>query len=291
MNKSLLLFALLLTSCGALPRYTPAPVMAAGITPVATNTATIAAPTPTPFPTIDYRATDQAYQLQMEQQRNDMIKAQLAHDEEMMKQQVLLASINATATYAGTQVAMQQTQDVIAIGKQTLEAGQMTATAQAPMMIVSLANSENKVKHMQTDYIINMIGVGSVAGLCIVLVWFLIWKMRTFATIPPPNNTEYQTPIVPEGFTPYIREDHGGGDFTKWFVPCTEEQMTEIWELVVNGERNFAINRLETNTRTLKRPTLTKLRKWFRANEFATELGAGEIALNDRAVAFIEKWG
>ena len=48
-------------------------------------------PTMTSFPTIDYRATDQAYTLLMEQERNRAIESQLKHDDEMIKQQLEIA--------------------------------------------------------------------------------------------------------------------------------------------------------------------------------------------------------
>jgi len=186
------------------------------------------------------------------------------------------------------------TAQLLILGNQTMQASQMTATAQAPTLIVAMANSRNIAEHVKTDYIIGIVFKIVMTFFIIVLGVFLIWKMRTVTTadiMRDLKKAEEPEPEIPEGLTPYIREDHGSGDFTKWFVPCNEEQMTEIWELVVNGERNFAINRLETTTRTLRRPVLTKLRKWLRQNQFATELPAGEIALNDRAVAFIEKWG
>lgn len=252
------------------------------------------APTMTSFPTVDYRATDQAYTLLMEQERNRAIEIQLKHDEEMLKNQVELARVYATGTAFGTEIAIQQAQLTSDAGMMTAQSNQLTATANAPTQIVAMNNSIRAVKNSKRDDIIFMIVAISFSFFAVSMGVFLFWKMRTITAADIARQeatTEYQPPEVPEGLTPYVREDHGSGDFTKWFVPCTPEQMTEIWELVVNGERNFAINRLETTTRTLRRPVLTKLRKWLRQNDFATELGAGEIALNDRFVAFVEKWG
>lgn len=245
-------------------------------------------PTMTSFPTIDYRATDQAYTLLMEQERNRAIEIQLKHDEEMIKQQLEITRLNGTATAAGTMIAMVNAENTLTAGKLTAVSVIATSTAEAPMQAAQLLQVATNAKHEKRD---NIIYISVAIATIIFLIAVPMGVFRLAKAQEQKATTEYQPPEVPEGLTPYVREDHGGGDFTKWFVPCTPEQMTEIWELVVNGERNFAINRLETTTRTLRRPVLTKLRKWLRQNDFATELGAGEIALNDRFVAFVEKWG
>lgn len=247
-------------------------------------------PTYTPFPTVDYRATDQAYQLAMEQERNRMIEVQLQHDENMLAQQVELARVNGTATAAGTQIAQVSTQNAIAVWNLTLESSHITSTAEAPAQAAKLLQVATNAKNEKRD---NIIYVSIAIAVIIFLVGVPSGVWRYVKLQEKRATTEYQpeTPTVPEGLTPYIHEDKSGGDFERWYVPCTPDQMTEIWELIVNGERNFGINRIETTSRTLRRPTLVKLRKWLRENKFATELGAGEIALNDRFVAFVEKWG
>jgi hypothetical protein len=255
-------------------------------TPQATNTPY---PTITPAPTIDYRATDMAYQLQMEHERNEMIKVQLAHDEEMMKQQIELARIGATQTFAPTAIALVNAENTLSAGQLTAISVQATGTAQVPTQMAAIFRAQDEAKHATENRVKGNIAwtLGMVAIVALTVMTIRIPKLLQSQK----ENQDDRPQDLPGGLTPYIREERGQGDFGQWYVPCTPEQMTEIWELVVNGERNFAINRIETTSRTLRRPTLIKLRKWFRQNNFATELGAGEIALNDRAVAFIEKWG
>ena len=260
-------------------------VVTVAYTQLPTNTP---APTFTPYPTVDYRATDQAYQLAMEQQRNDMIKAQLAHDEQMLAQQVELARINGTATAAGTQVAQIHAENTLQAGQLTAVSIQATSTAEAPQQAAALLQVATNAKNEKRDNVIYVLGSSGLIFFLFSMPYVSYRIAKLFA--PKPVDDEPGSQEVPEGLTPYIREEHGSGDFTQWFVPCNEEQLTELGEMVVNGERNLAINRLETTSRTLRRPTLIHLRKFFRANQFAIELGNGEIALNDRAVAFIQQW-
>lgn len=302
MKYYILLLSIFLSSC-SVPQIAPAPVMAAGITPTATQ---IPTNTPVPSATIGYQETAVvAMQTANEASRvNAMITAE--YEKRAQEQLQITAAaeyqyfvvLGWTATSAPTSVVLtataQANYNTQVSGQQTLEAGRLTATAKAPTLIVAIADSENHAKHVEIAYILEWILKLSLAFFMVAIGAFMIWKMRTVTAadiVKQELTTEYHPPEIPEGLTPYVREDHGSGDYTKWFVPCNEEQMSEIWELVVNGERNFAINRLETTTRTLRRPVLTKLRRWLRQNDFATELGAGEIALNDKFVAFVEKWG
>lgn len=245
-------------------------------------------PTSTALPTVDYRATDQAYTLLMEQERNRMIEIQLQHDENMMVQQVELARIGATQTYMPTMIALVNAENTLTAGQLTSVSIIATSTAEAPIHAAQLLQVATNAKNEKRDSIIY---VSVAIATVIFLISVPMGVFRLAKAQEQKRDTEYQPSVLPDGLQPYIREDRGNGDFGQWMVPCTPEQMTEIWELVVNGERNFGINRIESTSRTLRRPTLVKLRKWLRENKFATELPAGEIALNDRAVAFIEKWG
>lgn len=253
-------------------------------TPQATGTPY---PTVSPFPTVDYRATDQAWQLSMEHERGEIIKAQAAHDEEMMRQQVNLVSIGATGTAYGTEVSLQQSMLTHDAGMMTAQSARITATAHAPTQVVAMSNSIRAVENSKRDDIISTIGVLVLIFFLLSLSLFLLKKTVTLNTADYINGQQEEPePKEP----PHLREDRGSGDFSKWYVPCSEQQLTELAEMVVNGERTLAINRIETTSRTLKRPVLTKLRKFFRMNDFAIELGGGEISLNDRAVCFIQGW-
>lgn len=252
------------------------PVQAMGWTPVATDTP---APTLTPLPTVDYKATDNAFQLAQQAERDRMIEIQLQHDADMLDKQIELARIGATQTFAPTAVALES-------GRLTAVSIQATSTAEAPVHAAQLLQVATNAKHEKRDNII------FIAGAIAIIIFLLsvpaaVWKMvkiQEQAALLAQEAALPQRDIeAPEGMTSYEAD--------KWVVPCNPEQMTEIWEMVVNGERNFGINRIETTSRTLRRPTLIKMRRWFRVNEFAIELPGAEIALNDAAIAFIEGWG
>lgn len=256
--------------------------------------------TPVPSPTIGYQDTAiVAQQTAMEAVR---VNAAITAEFEQRIQEQLQMTAQAdllyfqmqgwTQTAQPTAVMLTATQQAVintqVAGQQTLQAGQLTATAQAPALMIQIADAQNYAQHKQTGLIIGwvfQILLGSAAFLGVVLTFILLFRPGKKVI----ENPEASVEIEPD-MTPYLREDLGQGDFTKWRVPCTEEQLTELGEMVVNGERNLAINRLETSSRTLRRPTLIHLRKFFRMNGFAIELGNGEIALNDRAVTFIQQW-
>lgn len=249
-------------------------------------------PTMTPFPTIDYRATDQAYTLLMEQERNRAIEIQLKHDEEMLKNQVELARVYATGTAFGTEIAIQQAQLTSNAGMMTAQSDRLTATANAPTQIVAMNNSIRAVKNSKRDDVIFMIVAVSFSFFAVAMGVFLFWKMRTITAADIARQeapTEYRSH---DPVTVTIRDEKDPGKTEHYIFPCTDEQLTELAEMVVNGERTFGYNRMETKSRTFRnqRDVLEKTRLVLEKAKLAANTHNGESVVNDRGVAFFEDW-
>lgn len=175
--------------------------------------------------------------------------------------------------------------------QQIVALAQLTATYGAPTQVVAMAKAEQAARYSGASQVVQLIGLSSVSLFCLVLVAFLIFKMRTY--YPQPTDELEEEPEPTETVV-MVRRDNGGGmgSTTRQVIPCTPEQLTELAELAVNGERTFAINRLESNSRTLNRTTLYEFRNWAVSNGYAMQPKPGkqEIALNDEGLCFLEGW-
>lgn len=200
-----------------------------------------------------------------------------------------------TVTAAHTSIPLTATQQAAVNtqipAQQALVYAQMTAIADAPTQTVAMSKAKTYEKWGETGYkatIFFQIAVGVTLLIAAVYMIYRLFTLRTHAREEDEEDEEL-TPILSE----MVREDKGNGGYTwhqKNVLPCNPEQLTELAELVVNGERNLAINRLENASRTLRRPTLIRMRDFYLLNELAIEAGRGKIALNKEGVQFHEDW-
>lgn len=303
--KRFLIAAIVLIAAGYMfvrSIFTPTPkaqALAVGVTVVYTQLPTdTPMPTMTPYPTIDYRATDQAYQLQMEAQRNDMIKAQLAHDEEMLRQQVELARINATATAAGTQMVMVNDANTLQAGQLTAESNRITATAQLPTQIVAMNNSIRTVQNSKRDDTIYVIGVSVVMFVLICFGIFMAsfpkleMKRLQYKMLELQNSATDEYPEPARETVVNMRQDRGGGDFgqKRFIVPCTPEQFTELATGLTQGKKTLAINQWEGKGTLFTRPVIAQVRGWARMNNFAVATADGQLAPTNEFLTFLIGW-
>lgn len=297
MSKYIFLFTILLSSCGVLPSYTPAPAFAAGMTPAPTQ---ISTQTPIPSPTIGYQDTAVvAQQTAMEAVR---VNAAITAEFEQRVQEQLQMTAQADVMYfqmqGWTQTAMptavmltatqQAAVNTQIAGQQTIEAGRMTATAQAPTMIVAMANSQNKAKHAQTDYIINMIGISALAFFMLSAGILLLKKAVTMKQADFMQMDAKQN--LPSLKIEYTIRDEKNSSQTRHGVLqiATLDNLLEMAEMVVNGERTFGYNRTETNHPNLNRDVVKEIRQMLENEKLAINTHNGESVLNDAGVSFFE---
>lgn len=279
-------------------QYKPASVRAAGSTSIPTN-----APTDTPIPTETIGYQDTAIVAQQTALEAVRVNAQITAEYEQRIQEQLNITAEAerrnfemwgwTQTAAPTSIALTSTAQLILFGNQTMQAGQMTATAQAPTLIVAMAQSESRVKHVQTDYIISSIGVLSVAFCMLALGLFLLKKtvtMKSAARIADELIDSQED--TPAGIDLTLRDETTPEKSEHYRFPCSQEQLTELAEMVVNGERTFGYNRMETTSRTFRnqREALNATRQVLEKAHLAVNTHNGESVINERGVRFFERW-
>ena len=177
--------------------------------------------------------------------------------------------------------------------QQSIVLAQITATWGAPTQMVAIANAEQTVMFGRTNNVIATIGKIALIVLCFVLSIYLVYLMVFRRTVND-EPTEIEEVAPPTETVIQLKRDNGQGmgNTERLVVPCSPEQLTELAELAVNGERTFAINRLESNSRTLRRETLYAFRNFAVKSRLAfhTKPGSQEIALNDDGLCFLEGW-
>lgn len=262
--------------------------------------------TPSPLPTVDYAASLQASdmtrvsavetaneagrinaaatadheQILVMQGQQTLDAAQLTAE----KENVEFVKTAIAATVLPTIIPLTSTQQVIVNTKVSAE---RTATKEYPTQIVSVALSENAAKCGMPCYLFSFFPGCAIGVFCVGLVIYLFVRikmdMRTQETQgikPPPTITDSMYRVGKELGHYKLKNE----------VPCSPEQFTELAELVVNGERNFAINRLENNSRTLRRSMLYQMREFYLSNNLANEGTPGQIVLNEEGREFHVYW-
>ncbi len=293
-----------------MPQETQAQAMDVSTRPAAKPTRT-----PEPTATIGYAATSDAYRDEAltavadsqnaiatankameinaattsEYEARELAKTQMVHDEIMAKEASYQESIRATGTAFPTAIAIIGTQQKIDTAKLTLQAGQLTATKEAPTQYAAMVNAKNAEKYGWMNYIALLIVALVFCGFFGVLTAWIIRNPILPKSQPASEKEAWLKDKDGKIETPVYVEKQDG-NVKRYVVPCSPEQLTELSELAVNGEKTLGINRLENNSRTLRRSVLYQLREFLTLNTFAVDAGAGQIALNDRGVAFLTAW-
>ena len=150
--------------------------------------------------------------------------------------------------------------------------------------MAAIANIKETERFASVD---RFIRVAFVLVIGVFLVSISIFALRWQPPAPKPEIDPAKETVV------HMRKDNGQGSFsqTRAVVPCSPEQLTELAEMAVNGERKFGINRLEMHSNTFRsqRETLLKVRQWLIDNHFVIEDG-GSIMLNTDGEEFLAQW-
>lgn len=282
------------------------PVQAAAFQLVATNTEYLS-PTPQstqtiiPSATIGYQDTAVvAQQTAMEAVRvNAIITAE--HEQRVLSELQLTSVVESqyfavqswTATGALTSIPLTMTQQYYnntqVANSQSIIAGQLTATKQAPTQMAAIANVKNMEKYAKIDH--GARAFFMIAG-GLFLLAMVAWFVRN-PVLPKPDPQENEVESS-EGTPITLRRDRGQGfgNTKKLVVPCNVDQLTELAELAVNGEKRFGINRLERESRTFKsqRDTLIAVREFLVLNELAIKTDDGVLTLNEDGQDFLSQW-
>lgn len=273
----------------------------------ASNTMTpVPTDTPVPSPTIGHAETAAAFQqdaINAQQTANAAIAANAAitAEFEVRVQEQLNLTAEAdrrnfeiagwTQTAAPTSIALTSTAQLIVIGQQTLQAGQMTATANAPTQIVAMAKAQVEADNAKGAYWVSVFGISSVIFVIFSVGVYLLLLTRRPVII----KRESEQPahyVQPSQIEVTIRDEKHPEKTTHRVIPCSLDQLMELAEMVVNGVRSFPYNAMEKESRTFKgqRETLRNVRDVLDGLEFVvTSPRTGEGMVDSRGVSFFEE--
>lgn len=195
-----------------------------------------------------------------------------------------------TATAYLTSVPLTKTQQVIV---DTKEAARQTATKEYPTQIMAVQAAQNAAKCGMPCYLFGYFPGCAIGIFCIGLIVYLFTRIKMDMDREERKREKEETDLTPHL---YAVEDQPGNYRRKKIVPCSEDQLSELAEMVVNGERTLGINRLETESRTFrsKRDDLKAVRNFLVRKDVALayhpKQTKGDIVLNDAGVAFFEHW-
>ena len=301
MKKLFILLSFLLGACGNGIVSTAQAQVIARHTEYPAFTPTFA-PTRTPVPsaTIDYEATIWVSQATADEARRANAEATAAHEVYLLAQMQLTEGadkrnqeiLSWTATAAGTVIPLTATRQVAlsteVAAQQSLVAGILTSTHEAPTQMAAMLRAQETARYVALSNIIDLIAKIALSVFAIGIVAFM-FRFPVQPKVEPEEEEEPQIETVV-----HMRRDNGQGAFSqqRLVVPCSDEQLTELAELAINGEKKFGINRLETNSRTFKsqRETLLAVRQFLFDNKLVIADAKGTITLNAEGEAFLSGW-
>ena len=300
MKKLSILLFIFLISCTGEYRPLAQPVQAQGAQQTSTE---YPSPTITPQPTIDYQSTVDVAQGQVEiaqataneaMRVNAMATAQYV---ELMNEQIRFTAeverqqheiMAWTQVAAGTTIPLTATQQA-ALNTQipqrnALEAAYLTATKGAPTQMIAMARAQNQLRYGKYSYFASLIASSAIF---VFVLGIVVWLYNN----PLMPKVEIEQEPVKNETTVWIRSDKdNGARSTRYVVPCSPEQLTELSEHITQGTKTFAINQWEGADTLFTRPIILQVRAWLRENHFAIPTGDGQLAPTHDGFNFLIAW-
>lgn len=310
MKRYAFLIAIFLVACTPVTTEAAIPL---GTPEISVPTETVT-PTPTsthePTPTVGYQATAIAAQQTADAANRLMVEATSEHERRQYELLAFTAEAERrqmwlygeTATAAMTAIPATQTQaammaDAIAT-QQSIMITSQVMTQRAPTMIVALANATSQAQFARIDAIVRIFAL---FGLGCFMLGIGLWLLRS-----PPKIVEraedVHIPDAPEdpiihpidlGTVITVKNDQGGGfvSASKMMVPCTPEQLTELAEGLISGNKTLAINQWEGKMSvTFTRDVYILMRNFMQANRLVRSDRAGRLMLTADGEAFFRAW-
>jgi hypothetical protein len=306
--------ALFLTACGSRNTQTSAPSETTA--PKAAIANVDPTETPVPTATIDYQATSDFAQQQVDQAKQDAYQSQQdaiqAQQAAVNAQQTSIAAgvaiaqitqqaeanqmtivwitqessniiethVAETQTAQPTALAILSTQQTIQNQQMILQSGQLTATKEAPALLQKMSDAQNAAKYGWINYV--AIGlVSSVA--CLLMVWVMMYlNQKPIQKIEIADlNDDYIIPLRDVSETKQVRIHTD--------VPCTIKQLLEFADGICNRGMTLAIKQWE-GTIVHKRIVDNALRSFMVSNGFAKVIPSkgGELIVTQAGEEFLQ---
>lgn len=262
-------------------------------------------PTRTEIPTatIDYEQTAIVAQATADEARRINAGATAEHESVLLAQSQLTAQSESnaltmlqltaqwegiTATAALTSIPMTATQQAInntqVPAAQTLQAAQLKATIQAPTQYVAMQQAINYQRYGGIDYFARWAMYVVIAVFTLALV---AWFMRNPVLPKPAQSHPTEYTVINRK-----REPSAGNGYqmTRFVVPCSPEQLTELAKGIADGSKSWAINQWEGSGTSLTRDTILRVRAWARDNKFVLATANDELVTTDAGTDFLIDW-
>mgnify|MGYP006921377080 CR=1 FL=1 len=315
----ILISGILLSGCGAVNASALSPMDTEYRTSRPTATASII-----PTATIEYQATAAIASTQLayaqataneasrlntqataEYEQRVQVQLQMTADYEAQVFEAYAWTVTAALTSVPLTATQQAALNVQIPTQQALARAEMTKVKEAPTQMKAMIEAEQYAKYWPVEFMIRMFAFMAL-GVFLIGIGAFAWRSVPVARTVQENALE--PTAIPEmdpvpqvvrtyqvASTPVTVSDNAGGGFgttRKYFVPCSPEQLTELAEKILSGEKNktLAINEWEGSDTKMTRSVLVRLRSWLQLNQFAQSIGAGRVVLAERGESFLQGW-
>lgn len=178
---------------------------------------------------------------------------------------------------------------------------EMTKVKEAPTQIHAMIEAEQYAKYWPVEFMIRMFAFMAL-GVFLIGIGAFAWRSMPVAAAAHEPTAIPEMDPVPQvvrtyqvSSTPVTVSDSAGGGFgttQKYFVPCSPEQLTELAEKILSGEKSktLGINQWEMADTKMTKAVLARVRFWMQMNEFVESIGAGRVVLVKKGEAFLQGW-
>jgi hypothetical protein len=257
--------------------------------------------TNTPTATVDYMVTAQIAQATADEARRVNAQATVEYLHFVQSQSNLTAAADVrtqevaawTVTAALTSIPLTATQqaamNTLVPYQQSVLAGQMTATKEAPTQMVALEQAKVSAQFAAIQARVQIFAMLSLGAFCLSLAWFLarypLQRRQDEAQVEPVKEQPVRQSILIQRET-----DHGDGFIEREFlpeVPCTPEQLAEFATEITQGRKTMRINHWEGDGTLWIRGQYLLFRKWARDCGFVNVAAQGQLSPTNEFLNFL----
>ena len=190
------------------------------------------------------------------------------------------SAIPATQTQAAAmQRAIETQQSIISTA--------MVMTQNAPTMVVAMAEAQTMAQYSELDMLVRLFALFGLGCFFLGISVFLFRKpmMREEEPVDRVYPLEMGTVVTIK------KENSGYLSTSRLVLPCSAEQLTELADGLISGEKSLAINVWEgRNSQTFTRESFAAVRNFLQVNRLAQSAGVGRLVLTAEGEAFLRAW-
>jgi len=249
-------------------------------------------------------ATEQSNDLTATMQSNSITATSDSDRRAMMILGWTATASDLTATAKPTVIPLTETRQAYADHVHSTEIAvvvtSMWNTQEAPIVAATMEQVAVNAKYADMNAAVYVFFIAACGVMLIAASFLLIRRgMRNDGSSDEPDEVEIETVCDPaviyqktQGTTITVRHVDEGGfvSLTTNSIPCSEAQLSELAERVLNKNESLAVNRFEGNGTLWTRETFYAMRNYMQVHRYVQSASSGMVVLTGQGRDFLRAW-